>query len=692
MIRYALLSWKLLKSDYLGGFVLVLAVVLLAFGSAQVAMAEVAGATDTGAADKPVTLIKKAAARQDETEAADQGAPAVPEPPSLPDPTEADGPSYRVGEFTFEYAQEQPLHPPLDVISTQLVTMSIELGQTTGGYVGPREGVPLITITLGELSGREPAIFYASALNTICAATVSCLNDHGLIAVFVAPHEEDISPEGKDLRDPANTVLRLVIGTAVVGQVRTIASGERVPDEERVDSSQTDRLHARIKGGSPIGQGDAVRKDLLDDYIYRLNRHPGRRVDAALSSAAGGKVILDYMITENRPWMAYFQVSNTGTEQTEEWRERFGIVNNQLTKNDDILSFDFITAGFSDTHAVTASYERPCFRPRRLRCRVYGAWSTFDASSVGAAAEKFEGEEWSAGGELIANVFQYRRLFIDAVGGARWRHIEVTNYDVPTGLTLARGDEDFFLPYAGIRAERVAETATTQASVIVEWTDSSVSDTDSVKIAQLGRLATDNDWTTLQWDIVQTFFIDRLLKGREWKDPSSDKATLAHEVAVSAKGQHAFGHRLPPQFQSTIGGLYTVRGYPESFVAGDTTVIGSVEYRFHLPRNLKPQVEPGKLFNKPFRFRRQQAYGRPDWDLIFRAFFDAGRAVISRDKPGLGEEDQILMSTGVGVELLVKRNLSLRVDYGVALEGAATSSERVKQGDGRAHVVATILW
>jgi len=614
------------------------------------------------------------------------------EPVVLPDPTEADGQSYKISEFTFHYAAEHTQHLPLDMISAELVAMDLELGQTTGGYVAPREGAPTATLTLVGLAGTDSS-FYPSAINIICARTVVYLNGHGLIGIHVAPNVEDITPQGRDLRDPENTVLRLVISTAVVGRVRTVASGQRIAEEDRLDSSEADRLHARIKGNSPIQDDDLIRKDLLDDYIWRLNRHPGRRADAALSSAAGGKVILDYLITESRPWMAYSQISNTGTKQTDEWRERFGFVNNQLTKNDDILSFDYITAGFDESHALSGSYETSCFlRPRRLRWRVFGAWSKFDASQVGIVGETFEGEEWSAGGELILNAFQHRHLFIDAVAGARWRHIEVINYDIPTGMVLARGSEEFFLPYVGLRVERIADTAVTQGSVTLEWTDSSVAGTDSTKIAQLGRLFTDEDWTVVQWDFVQTFFIDSLLKGKAWKDPSSDKATLAHEVAVSTKGQYAFGHRLIPQCEGTIGGLYTVRGYPESFVAGDNVVVGSVEYRFHLPRNLPARDDPGVLLNKPFRYRRQQAYGRPDWDLLFRVFFDAGRTTISSARPGLGEEGQTLASTGVGVELQLKRNINIRVDYGIALEGAATSSERVQQGDGRAHVVATLLW
>ena len=61
------------------------------------------------------------------------------------------------------------------------------------------------------------------------------------------------------------------------------------------------------------------------------------------------------------------------------------------------------------------------------------------------------------------------------------------------------------------------------------------------------------------------------------------------------RGQYAFGARLVPQYQQIAGGLYTVRGYEQAEVAGDNLVLGSAEYRFHLPRFLSPDTTPPEL-------------------------------------------------------------------------------------------------
>ena len=98
----------------------------------------------------------------------------------------------------------------------------------------------------------------------------------------------------------------------------------------------------------------------------------------------------------------------------------------------------------------------------------------------------------------------------------------------------------------------------------------------------------------------------------------------------------------------TVGGLFSVRGYPEAASFGDRVIVGTVEYRLHIPRLLQPR--PGPAEQVPilgdFRSRPQYVYGRPDWDLIFRVFADAGRAV--QVGTILGETNGTLFSAGVG--------------------------------------------
>ena len=123
-------------------------------------------------------------------------------------------------------------------------------------------------------------------------------------------------------------------------------------------------------------------------------------------------------------------------------------------------------------------------------------------------------------------------------------------------------------------------------------------------------------------------------------------------------------------------------------MAVDSVSMGSLEYRFHLPRSLPYEEEPSTLFDRPFRKVPQEPYGVADWDLIFRTFLDMGYSSISN--PLSFENDQSLMSVGVGLEFSLYRNTNLRVDWGYVLD--ALADDVVPTGSNRAHFVATFIF
>ncbi len=190
----------------------------------------------------------------------------------------------------------------------------------------------------------------------------------------------------------------------------------------------------------------------------------------------------------------------------------------------------------------------------------------------------------------------------------------------------------------------------------------------------------------LQLEGSHSFYLEPLLEPEAF---ASGKGTLAHELYFGGRAQYAFDYRLMPQSEQVMGGLYTVRGYPESVVAGDSMFVVTGEYRFHLPRALAVQPDPTRtrVFGQPFRFSPQQPYGRPDWDLILRTFVDAGRTVSSQHQAF--EENNTLVGTGVGLELQIKQNFNIRVDWGIALESVPGV---VEGGSNRFHIIATFLY
>jgi hypothetical protein len=415
-----------------------------------------------------------------------------------------------------------------------------------------------------------------------------------------------------------------------------------------------------------------------------------------------GTADVNLRIAESKPWYVYAQYSNTGTSTTTVNRERFGFTHNQLLGRDDILALDYTTGDFDEVHAVNGTYSAPfTLDTPEWRFALGGGYNRFDAREAGFTATNVEGEDGSAGGEISRQLFQHHELFVDAALGARWQHLSVENHQV-LGATLD-ADIDYAVPHADLRLVRDTATSVLRARVGVlgGFTDTSTSDLAQVRAAGsavtgppeldvLGNALADDDFALTSFDASYAFFLEPLLDPWGWRDPSSGgRGTLAHEVAVLARGQWAMNYRLVPQFQQVAGGFTTVRGYKQSAVVGDDLALGSLEYRLHVPRLFSPDPSPPEVPGMgAFRLRPTHIWDTPDWDLILRVFGDA--AYVASSHALDSEEDETLASVGAGLELQILRNFDVRVDVGHTLVNL--SAEGDQAGDTRAHVAATLLY
>lgn len=591
-------------------------------------------------------------------------------------------------------------HPDLPS-AAEVLGGTVSLTRTSTGWIGQRAAAEAESVELGGLPTLGDQRFYDTALTLVIQAVSERLSALDLLGVYAEADPSQFElVDGRvvDLREAGDTSLRVLVTTARVAQVRTSALGERFgglveggDDEDGVPAVTLIDLpqHARIREASPItpreddeGRLPVLRRGEISDYSLRLSRHPGRRVDISIAPAAlePGSVTLDYLITENKPWLVYFQLSNTGTEATNEWQERFGFIHNQLTDADDVFTVEYTTNTFDGTNSVFTSYERPLALDGRLRGRVYGSYYEYDASNVGQPGLDFEGDGVSLGGEGILNVVQIGDSFVDAVAGLRYDRIEVTN-----DLALnPEGEEDILVGYAGLRFERAQRVNQTFADVSVEW---SLNGVDGDESNSLGRTDVDENWVVLKGGLSQSVYLETL-----FDSDLAESGSLAHEIALSARGQWAFDNRLVPNYQQVAGGLLTVRGYEQSIVAGDNAFVASAEYRFHLPRSFAPNPEPVQFFGDAFRFAPQYRTGPVDWDFQIKGFIDVARVGSSDDLAF--ERDETLIGAGFGFELAIRRNLRARVDFGWALEEVEDQIGQtiVDTGDNEVHFALTLAY
>ena len=461
--------------------------------------------------------------------------------------------------------------------------------------------------------------------------------------------------------------------------------GESVPVRRvlsfDIDLTDLEFLTLKDAEGNDV-PGDLLRRKTLEDYFLFLSRHPGRNVETSVAaSSQPGGVSLDFLVMENKPLSLFVELSNTGTQQEGYFRQRYGLFHSQLTGNDDTLSLEYMTSDFDRSNAFFGKYESPFADNERMQWSIAGDWSQFVADEFGVLNDAFSGDSWSITGNITANIHQDGAFFLDLVGGLRIQNVAVEN-----NLLNTNGSEDFLIPFVMLEADHLGDWSNFTGSLGLEF---NVLGHDQDDLVTLGRFDPADYWARMNWSFAYWTFLEPLLNPSGWNDPSTpETSTLAHELMLYFGGQFAFNSRLLPQFQYVMGGMYSVRGYPQSVAAGDTGMVGKIEYRYHLPRAFAVNPEPIELFGSKFRAAPQHVYGRPDWDLMLCTFLDVG--VTEQSHPLFFEDNDTLVGTGVGLEFIYRQNLRFRLDWGFPLKDMESAG--VKVGDERLYVSGSIIF
>lgn len=593
-------------------------------------------------------------------------------------------PQYPVGRIDLSFIKPHPDNPSLEDLGYALVTLSL----IEGVWTAPCEGEVTKEWEVAEFENLDrPVQLSSSAIVEISKVLVKDLNDKGFMGVYVFIDPNQIDRQGTDLRGTSNA-LSFKIHIGVLSEFNTLSRGERFEEGEG-DEYENLPEHTFIIEGAPFGPDELLRKDLLDEYLAYLNRYPGRNVSAFISGASqAGEVNIDFLVHEQDPARFYYSASNTGTKSTSEWIHRAGYVDYQFTNHDDTLTFEYGTDGFDNIHFVTTSYEFPIYACERWRGKVLGAYSQFESSEFNIFTTSFRGNQWQAGIDFINNIFQSGPLFIDLIFGVKWKEIHAER---TIGFTQ-EGDSSFLLPKIGASLLRRVIESTVVANFYFEGNIPQVFDTSTARVRLLGRDRVEKDWITFKGNAYISFYLEPLLNRESWEDVTTPRSsTLAHEVVLRSFGQFTTGHRVIPQEQFVLGGLNSVRGYPQSAAAGDSGLFLSGEYRVHIPRLFQIEPDPMKtsIMGKPFRFSPQQVHGGTDWDLIARAFADYGRTLI-HSRPLATERSQHLSSAGLGIEFRFKDNLVIGVDWGHVLN--SLKGLPVTYGSNRAHFSASCFF
>ena len=639
---------------------------------------------------------------------------------------------YKISKVTVKYGGKQPPNPrlPLPQVLTQTPVLLGEapaavheqgglvredqstLDERYGGLVGPGAGVRDIPVSLAQIS--TPETFSGDALQAIYTSIVAQLNKRGIYGVFVVVDPDQINPStGEDLRK-GGTELTLLVYASEVRLVRTIVKPVAKPPFKVPSTRLDDPKYRKITAHSPLlppfngTPGSLLQQAALQDYIDRINRFPGRRVDVAITaSGEDAGVILDYIVhVETPPVFLFSQTSNTGTQASGTWRTRVGAELRQLAGLDDTLDVSYETSLSSSTYSAFGSYQITPIFPDYLKLKAYGGYGRFTAEDVGFDEANFVGDSTTAGLLAIYTPYYFKGFPIDVVAGVEYKDVSVTN----VGAFAETGKTNFLLPIVGLATDRTTELYSVLASVQFEPNLPGVIGTNNSELQNMGRFDVDRNFLIGRYNFGGSFFLEPLLFRGRWRDyeAESDPAkrkkfwpvlTEAHEFSLLVHGQYTFADkRLVPQFEDVIGGFASVRGYPEAFTSGDDTIIANAEYRLHVLRLFKPRdtdapADPAKAPPAPrFSLRPPTILGRPDLDLTLRLFYDYGYAENNRLVESL-EANRTLMSTGVGAEVQILRYVNLRLDCGFPLTTITDKTSRpVEAGSPRLSFVAVLSY
>lgn len=605
---------------------------------------------------------------------------------------------YPVSGFNLSYGNPRPGLPSL----SDLNSLEIQL-ERKGDTWTAASGENSPTIRLGSIpSGAK---FDGAGLNSIMTQIVRYYNEQGIMAVYVVPVEGQINPRsGRDLRRD-ETGLDLNIWIGKIAETRTVARGERFLKSDTINLGQHERIIERAPINKVDDNGDQPAMLVLDpinQYLERLNRHPGRRVDLAVSAAEKpGELIVDLLVSEQKPWYVYGQLSNTGPKSTGEWRARGGFIHYQITNSDDILSVD-VLSDFKDTLGATMAYSRPFVYPDILTLRLNGSYIDYTAAELAEGTIDYLGTTYTAGMELAYRPFYWKKFSFEFFGGLKYQDFTVSSQTTDENFIVTDGAGSLLLPYIGFSIARREKTHGYSAMVQYEINTSSV---DEENRSQLGRVNVDEDFSILSASFKGTWFLEPIFKRKRWGNPENWKdSTLAHELRVNVSGQYGFDKRLFAQSELVLGGMDRVRGYPESSRAGDSGFMASLEYAYHIPRALKPETviqrEAAEAGQQPvdiqpflgrFKTRPPDIFALPDWDFVLKAFFDIGSTSVN--EAGFNESDADLMSVGIGLEVQLASTAAIRVDWGTVLEELERGGEiDVESGSNRVHIRAQFTW
>jgi hemolysin activation/secretion protein len=445
---------------------------------------------------------------------------------------------------------------------------------------------------------------------------------------------------------------------------RLMDGEEPVPYQGRwYSEKQLRRRLAGVETGAPF---------LYDDFyksVFTVNSHPDLTMDTELKVRREREeglqrryVDMDFAVEDDIPIHGVFEIQNSGTDATEEWRAALTLQHLNLTKHDDVLTLTLpASLDFSTVRSVAASYYLPHYLGQGGAFTLYGGYSELSTEDLVPDID-LDGTGYFFGLQGSYDLIETDRHILKLSVGWAYQFIEDTlilgqELDTPREVTIA--PFSFVASYSSVRPDALGgrNFLTSQTSVNIG--------------GALG--SSDDDEIALQRETAEAdYYVERLQFARiqplSFREPEPDEEVRQWILFGKLDGQIASGALIPAE-QKAVGGLDNVRGYKEREVLGDHGVSGTLELR-----------SPIYVGNMTSRWGETPDAAGGSERLQLVGFVD-GAVMYIEDALEDQDDEFTLLSIGAGIRAAITRYTQFKFDWGFPIEETLESDS-----GGRGHV------
>jgi hemolysin activation/secretion protein len=405
--------------------------------------------------------------------------------------------------------------------------------------------------------------------------------------------------------------------------------------------------------------------------IFRLNALPDLSVDTDMKvreeadekSIPRRYVDLDFYVQDRLPIHGVSEIKNTGTRRTDEERIDLTLQHLNLTKHNDTLSFNLLGSLDMETlRTISSSYNFPIYNGGLSLTAGYSDLKVDEVvSGIDLAADG-----WFVGNRNFHHLFDNSSHTLNVAYGIQFTQLSdslILNQGVQVKTDIQTAPVSAGLIYHSNKPD-LFNGRNFLTLLVTQNAGDAFGVTKEAEVQAIREdAAADYNYAQLQGSRIQSI-------GGKIDDVSGEQI-YAHYIFANFDLQYS-GEPLLSADKKVVGGLESVRGYPENFVAGDNGFSGKLEVRTLI---FKGALTKWLGRNKNFDERRRYTA-----DYIQLTGFLDGAYVEDEATTSIPSQNATLLGVGAGLRFSVTGNSQLKLDYGYPIEDAEGASK-----NGRLH-------